>query len=276
MSEETPDRKFDLFELCTAILLGLTAIGAAICGQQAGQWGGKQLDAFGEANTLATKAAAQYNEDMVLLNADYAAIANAKVHILEARDAAGAERERHLEIANYFYTTQLTEQAYQAMGLPQGFFVDDEADSAAPAAVPAAAAAAPAAAEAAAPAATEATASTATEPADAAAEAGVDRDIPDAALFTSLAVELDESYTDSMVATGQAMFNEADARFAEGRQANNNGDEFDLAGLFFTIALFFAGLGLVFKSSVRWKFFMIGSLVFVASLIYMLTLNWTA
>lgn len=266
MGMEQQDKGFDLFEVCTAVLLGLAAIGAAISGQQAGQWGGKQLDAFGEANTIATKAATQYNEDMVLLNADYAAVANAKVHILEARDASGAERERHLEIANYFYTTQLTENAYRALELPMQFYVEDEAETATePAAPPAAAA----------PAASVGEEDEAEAPATA-VPATIERDIPDAALFASLAVELDEDYSDSMLVKGEQMFAQADVRFAEGRQANTSGDEFDLAGVFFTIALFFAGLGLVFKTAVRWRFFYAGSFVFLASLLYLATLNWTA
>ncbi len=50
------------------------------------------------------------------------------------------------------------------------------------------------------------------------------------------------------------MFADADAKFEEGKKANDNGDKFDLAVVFFTVALFFAGLGLVFKTSIRWGF----------------------
>lgn len=260
-AEEAKEKAFDIFELCTALLLGLAAIGVALAGQQAGQWGGRQLDAFGEANTIATKAATQYNEDMVLLNADYAAVAAAKIHILEARDASGADRQRHFEIANYLYTTQLTENAYRAMELPLQYYVEDETDTAAaPVTAPEAAASDEAGAA----------------EVPAAVAPGVQQDIPDAALLASLLTELDEDYSDSMLVKGEQMFAAADARFAAGRQANTNGDEFDLVAVFFTIALFFAGLGLVFKTAIRWKFFYAGSFVFAVSLIYMLTLNWTA
>lgn len=281
------EKGFDLFELCTAVLLALAAIGAAVAGQQAGQWGGKQLDAFGEANKIATQAATQYNEDMVLLNADYSAVATAKKHIIEARDSSGADRDRNFEIASYFYTTQLTENAYKAMELPQQFYVEDEAEGAAPAA-PAAPATAPAPAAPAAPAAAEeaggsddaaapaASTTPAAEAEVAAPAASTGADIPPEALLASLSVELDEDYSDSMLVKGEQMFAQADARFAEGRQANVNGDEFDLVGVFFTISLVFAGLGLVFKTAMRWKFFYAGSAIFVLSLIYMLTLNWTS
>lgn len=60
MSEMTPEpveKPFELFELAVATLLGLAAIGAALAGLQAGQWGGKQLQAFAEANAITTNAA---------------------------------------------------------------------------------------------------------------------------------------------------------------------------------------------------------------------------
>src|SRR6187455_564301 len=127
---ENDNKPFDKFELATAVLLGLAAIGAALANQQAGQWGGKQLDAFSSSNALTTKAAKQYNEDTVLVNADYAAVAAAKEHIMEARDARDPQaRERHLDMASYQYTSQMTGIGYKAMGLPTGYFVEDEEEA---------------------------------------------------------------------------------------------------------------------------------------------------
>lgn len=269
MAEDTPN-PYDRFELATAILLGLAAIGAAIAGQQAGQWGGRQLDAFAEANALTTKASTQYNEDMVMLNADYAAVAIAKQHILEARDAArGVDYERHLEIASYFYTSQLSEPAYKAMGLPGGYWEEEEV---------AAGATPPSQAE---PVAEESEAAeedtSGAEDAESEEEAPADvleREIPDDDLFASLQVELDEDYVDAMLSTGEEMFEQADARFAEGRVANNNGDQFDLASVFFAIALFFAGLGLVFKTQLKWVLLGMGAALFVFNVIFMMTMSW--
>jgi hypothetical protein len=268
-SASKPDR----FELVTAILLGLAAVGAAVAALQAGQWGGKQLEAFAEANTLTTKASTQYNEDTVMLNADYAAVAVAKQHILEARDAeTDAGRERHLDLASYFYMSQLSELAYDAMGLPSGYWEEDE-EAAAPAA-------APVAAPASAPPQTsggeveEDEGVEAADLEDVESGAAMEREIPDEDLFASLEVELDEEYQDKMLITGSEMFDEADARFAEGRQANENGDKFDLAGVFFTVALFFAGLGLVFKTGMRWGLFGLGVAVFGLTTIYMALLPW--
>ena len=267
---DEPTRPFDPFELLTAILLGLAAIGASVSSLQGGQWGGKQLEAFAEANALTTKAAKQYNEDTVLMNADYAAVAVAKQHILEARDARDPQaRDRHFTLASYFYSTQLTDNAYKALELPADYFVEDEEE---PGGKAPASGTAPVSAPGKVPAvATEDEEDDATEAAPA---ESLSKDIPDEALLASLPNELDEHYSDEMLEEGEKMFKQADARFQEGRQANENGDQFDLAGVFFTVALFFAGLGLVFKTSMRWGFFGLGTLVFVGAIVYMARLPW--
>jgi hypothetical protein len=271
MSDES-GRPFDMFELATAILLGLAAIGASLASLQGGQWGGKQLEAFAEANTLTTKAAKQYNEDTVLMNADYAAVAVAKQHILEARDAKDPQtRDRHFTLASYFYTTQLSDKAYEALELPDDFFVED-----APAGKPAApAAAAPPTTLAAPPASADDEEDDDETPAKAPATT-LSKDIPDEDLLASLPDELDEDYSDAMLAEGEAMFKKADEKFGEGKVANENGDQFDLAGVFFTVALFFGGLGLVFKTSMRWGFFAAGALVFLGSAVFMARLPWAS
>ncbi len=288
MSVNEPDtdhKPFDLFELVTAILLGLTAVGAAMASLQSGQWGGKQLDAFSSSNSLTTKAANQYNEDTVAINADYAAVAAAKEHILEARDAEGQARERHLDIASYQYSNQMSELGYKSMGLPMDYYIEDEEDKEAETAAPAAAAN-PAEAKPAEPAtaddatADDATADDATakdteddDPETTAATA-LERDIPDEVLFASLTQELDDDYIDKALETGTKMFEDADKKFEEGRQANDNGDKFDLAGVIYTVGLFFAGLGLVFKTKIRWGFFAAGAAIFVGATIFLMTLPW--
>jgi hypothetical protein len=274
MSDEQ-EKSFDLFELLTAILLGLAAIGAALAGLQGGQWGGKQLEAFSEANTLTTRAASQYNEDMALVNSDYATVARAKEHILEARDAKDeADRQRHFELASYFYMYQLNEKAYKAMKLPIDYYVEDEEAAkapGAPAVQPAVAAENPAAA----PAAEAEEEEEEDEPAAAADPAKPQlENLPNETLLASLSAELDDEYIDSMLENGEKMFQDADKRFAEGRAANDNGDKFDLAGLYFTVALFFAGVGLVFKTGVRWLFFTLGFLIFAGSSVFMARLPW--
>ena len=279
-SEDDVKTPYDKFELATAILLGMTALGAALAGQQGGQWGGKQLEAFSAANSLTTKAATQYTEDTVLVNADYAAVAAAKSFILQARDASGQARERNFDLASYYYTYQMSELGYKAMGLPMDYYVEDEeegGEEAAPQGEEAQAVEAATTEDAAAGGEEEGAVEeegTEEDPA-VTAETALERDLPDDVLLASLGTELDDEYIDQALAAGTKMFEDADKRFEEGRQANENGDKFDLAVVFYTVALFFAGLGLVFKTPMRWKFFFAGLLFFGGTTIYMLTLNWT-
>ncbi|HBL31560.1 MAG TPA: hypothetical protein DD490_32465 [Acidobacteria bacterium] len=274
-SEDDVKTPYDKFELATAILLGMTALGAALAGQQGGQWGGKQLEAFSAANSLTTKAATQYTEDTVLVNADYAAVAAAKSFILQARDASGQARERNFDLASYYYTYQMSELGYKAMGLPMDYYVEDEEEGGEEAAPQGEEAQAVEAATTEDAAADEEAAADGEEDPEAIAETALERDLPDEVLLASLGTELDDEYIDQALAAGTKMFEDADKRFEEGRQANDNGDKFDLAVVFYTVALFFAGLGLVFKTPMRWKFFFAGLLFFGGTTIYMLTLNWT-
>jgi hypothetical protein len=291
------EKPFELFELITAILLGLAAIGAAVAGMQSGQWGGKQLEAFAEANSLTTKASKSYGEAVSDLNSDYAVVGQAKRLILEGIDAeTDADQQRNYKIASYYLTQQLADTAYTNLKLPKR---DDDDDA------PAAAAAPPAATSTAAPAtdtasddaeegddeeteepaaaATTTTAATPSAPADEDGEADSEEEVeaqmaalPEAELIRVLGTELhdDDTYETAMFAEGNKLFEDADKKFEEGRKANNNGDEFELAGLFFTIALFFAGLGLVFKTKMRWSFAGAGIVVFLISTIYMMTRTW--
>ena len=265
MSDSEDNQPFDKFELITAILLGLTGIGAALAGLQGGQWGGKQLEAFAAANTLTTKAATQYTEDTVAINADYAAVASAKAYILQARDAKDPQSEqRNLDLASYYYSYQMSERGYKAMGLPMDFFVEDEEEGKT---VPAGGGAAPAPA----PAADEPEEEEEVDP-----HTALERAIPDDVLFGTLTTELDEDYIDESLKAGTDMFAEADKKFEEGKVANDNGDKFDLAVVFYTVALFFLGLGLVFKTSVRWGFCGLGAVGFLFSTIFILMLPWVS
>lgn len=256
MATESDDTSVNMFELISALILGLGALGSAFAGFEANQWGSKQMEAYGDANRFTTKASKQYSEDVVLMNADYAAIAQAKARIIEAREAGDAgSKNTNLEIASYIYTTQLSHAAYRTMGLPEEFFIEDDADSAGPAPAPAPAAEA--------------------GEEDAPAAKTEDKDIPDAALFGTLDEELDEDYEDAMLKAGEDMVRQADERFEEGNKCDNIGDMFDLAGIAYTIALFLGGLGLIFKTRVRWILAGAASLITVVSTIFMLFQPWT-
>lgn len=93
-------------------------------------------------------------------------------------------------------------------------------------------------------------------------------------LETALDTELSQDYVDEIFGPSEDEFEAADKRFNEGRDANNKGDLFSLAGVILTVALFFAGLSLVFKTKMRWGFLSLGTLVLIGGLGYMSTLTW--
>lgn len=93
-------------------------------------------------------------------------------------------------------------------------------------------------------------------------------------LMLALETDLDQDYVDEVFSASEDEFEAADKRFAEGRDANNKGDQFSLAGVILTVALFFAGLSLVFKTTMRWGFLGVGTLVLIGGLVFMSTLSW--
>jgi hypothetical protein len=93
-------------------------------------------------------------------------------------------------------------------------------------------------------------------------------------LLGALNTELGQEYLDEVFGPSNEEFEAADKRFMEGQRANGLGDEFSLAGVIFTIALFFGGLALIFKTRIRWGFLGIGTAVFVGAVGYLFTLTW--
>ena len=243
-----PTRAFDIFELCVALLLGLAAIGAAVAGMQAGQWGGKQLDAFAEANALTTKAAKSYSEAVAAMNSDFAVVGQAKRLVLEGLDAeTEASQERSFKLASYYLTRQLNAVAYHALGLPQDLFEEETPEG------------------------QEAAHKTEEQ---IHTEMGVL--LPEEALLGVLESELDDddTYQNAIFEEGTKLFADADKKFNEGRIANENGDKFDLAGVFYTVSLFFGGLALVIKTRGRWYFLYGGAGIFALTSIYLMILPW--
>ncbi len=306
--QDGDDKKADRFELMTALLLGFAALGAALASLQGGQWGGRQLEAFSESNTMTTVAARDYNEAVSSQNADYAIVAQAKQLLIDAADTDDdALQQRKLRMVSYLYSQQLTWQAMKALKLPEAMWSAEQADEAGtaapvaadgaapvvpaapPAPVPVAPPAADVAADDAEPTADDAAgADAAAAPAaavaaapDSAGEASLDAALanmlPEELLWDSIDIELhdeDSTYGDDLFSEPVAKFDQAGARFREGQTANNNGDQFDLSGVFYTVALFFAGLGLVFKSRARWALFGLGGLVFAGTSVFMAMLPW--
>jgi hypothetical protein len=98
--------------------------------------------------------------------------------------------------------------------------------------------------------------------------------LPDEALDVALNTDLDDAYVDTLFTPSSEQFEAAKKRFDEARAANEMGDKFSLAGVILTIALFFSGLALVFKTRMRWGFLASGAVVLVGGIGYMSTLTW--
>lgn len=90
----------------------------------------------------------------------------------------------------------------------------------------------------------------------------------------ALETDLGEEYVDEVFSGSAEEFEVADKRFLEGRNANNIGDQFSLATVILTVALFFGGLALVFKTGIRWGFLSLGVIIFILGAGYMSTLTW--
>jgi hypothetical protein len=204
------------------------------------------LESFSEANTMTTNAAKEYNEAVSNINSDYAAVAQAKRSILDGIYASSADaKEKDFQTASYYLTQQLSGEAYEALGLPA-----DEQDE--------------------------------DQPGDkkATTEAEIEEDLkqalPEEELMAALDTELhdEESYSEGMFEGAEKLSKDAEAKFAEGRAANETGDKYSLSTVYFTIALFFAGIGLVFKTRIRWAFFALGAVTFIGAAGYMMTLPW--
>ncbi len=96
----------------------------------------------------------------------------------------------------------------------------------------------------------------------------------DKALEEALNTDLGEDYVDALFTDSAAEFEAAEARFLKARNANEYGDQFSLAGVILTVALFFGGLALVFKTKIRWGFLATGVTVLLVGSAFMSTLTW--
>lgn len=226
------EQGFDKFELFTAILLGLAAIGTAIAGYQSSLWGGKSVEAYGESSTIATKAAGERSRAVTTMAHDQSVDIQAKRLIIEGADAVEdgdqGYAQRAYEVASYLYTVQFSDTAYKTLALPMENRTDKTK------------------------------------------QLTLSADI----LNESSEKDLEGDYVKEMLAQSNKGFEDADKRFDEGRKANDIGDSFDLNVVIFTVALFFAGIALVFKTKIRWYFFYAGAGVFLIALVYLIKLPW--
>ena len=100
-------------------------------------------------------------------------------------------------------------------------------------------------------------------------------DLPEEEIITASKKDFSKDYYGWMYEEKVKHTVKANELFAQGQHEGTVGDQFALDGVYYTMSLFFAGLGLVFKSRVRWGFFGLGTLIFLGALIYMCRLEWT-
>src|SRR5262245_34132522 len=234
------DEAIDKFELYAAVLLGLAAIATAVASFQAGLWDGKMVEGYGRSNKIATSAASEQSRAIVEMSKDSAVDIQAMRLILEGDDNP-AIKERSYEIATYLYTKQMSDAGYKALELPA-----------------------------------EAKKPLADDPDTPEAEdkvAALKEEILEKAMEKDLAD--DENYRTEMLSKSKSETEKSDAAFKEGQSANEYGDSFELANVIFAISLFFSGISLVFRTSIRWTILGIGAAAFAGGLIFMCTLSWT-
>ena len=99
-------------------------------------------------------------------------------------------------------------------------------------------------------------------------------DLPEEVIFEAAKQDFHKKYYGWMYEERRKHAAKAEELFSEGQRFGTMGDQFALNGVYYTMSLFFAGLGLVFKSRVRWGFFGLGTLIFLGALIYMCSLEW--
>lgn len=223
----------ELFELCSALLLGLGATLGSIAGYQGGLWGGKSLECFSQSSAITTKAADLGTYADSKIASDSMIKLQTMQLVLKAQQLPkGEERTALMNTVSELYLREFSDEAYEAFDLPLEPRKKYDADK-------------------------------------------VVAHLPEEDLLKAYRHDFqDGSYYSWMYESKVKKTKEAKALFEEGQKAGTVGDEFALNGVHYTMALFFAGLGLVFKSRVRWGFFSLGSVVLLGAIIYMSRLQW--
>ncbi len=222
----------ELFELCAALLLGLGATMGTIAGYQGGLWSGKSIESFGMSSRITTKSA----DAGTFADSKIASDNLVKLQVIQLVTQAkhtpkDDEREFLLHQISELMIREYSDEAYDAMGLPQEPRKMYDAD-------------------------------------------GELLDLPEDVIFEASKQNFNKDYFQWMYEEKVKHTVKAEELFAEGQHAGTVGDEFALNGVYYTLSLFFAGLGLVFKSRVRWGFFALGAIIFLGALVYMCRLEW--
>jgi hypothetical protein len=250
MSDNGEKKGFDVFEFFVALLLGLGAVGGAWAAYQADLADGNSVEAYGRASTESTRASTIFNTAISGLLRDMSLDVDAKQRIFEAAHATDeATATRGLDIARWIYTTQVTEEAYTALRLDPRYRQQAQAEVGR----------------------YREMLERGQNPFEQADTEEDGSEIPPDQLITTLFYDIsaDEAYLNATLAEGIAAFEESDKSFQEGRVANETGDKFALDGVLFTVALFLAGISLVFRSWVKWIFFMLAVCAFGGASVYL-------
>ena len=99
-------------------------------------------------------------------------------------------------------------------------------------------------------------------------------DLPEEDLATMTQSELSPKYYAAMYRESMAENAKIEDFLRKASSTSQVSDQFSLVGVFYTISLALAGIGLVFKTRVRWAFFTVGLIIFVSSTVYMSRLQW--
>lgn len=228
------------FELVAAFLLGIAGIVTALSSFEAGLWGGQVSLRYATANKVATAAAAEKSRAILEMSKDSSVDIQAKQLILEGNENPAAKEKTH-QIAGYLYIFQLSDEGYRAMGFPEEMKTNLKNDS------------------------------------DSAANDRKDAALLDQLLKRAWETDLttNEKYHEEMLAKSKEQSDEADKAFAEGVEAKENAEKFELADVIFAVSLFFTGISLVFRTKIRWSIIVAGGLFLLGGIIYMATLHWT-
>lgn len=238
-ASEEDEKGFDVFELISAIVLGLGALGGAWAGFQSGLWGGNQATAYAEASNMTSEAsaivteAASSTQDATLTgNRDADIDLQVKRLLFEVEEADDpAVEKRLMNTAKYLYMEELSDSAKKYLGLPK-------------------------------------------KPSSS--------DLSDKELLDANDKSLDDKYFEALYTEANAEYDraeekmkEAKKKFYEGQVANYNGDLLELTAVLYTIVLFLAGIGLVFKTKVRWAFAALSIFGLVGSTVHLALNPWT-
>lgn len=111
------------------------------------------------------------------------------------------------------------------------------------------------------------------EAARAASTIGTD-DLSEQKLAGVTSSTLSDGYYEAMYRESKDENEKAQAIIKQASETSTIGDQFSLASVFYTVSLALAGIGLVFKTRVRWSFFFVGFGIFVFASVYLMRLKW--